>query len=79
MGEKARAKRLIRNRGSWSSSSESTTAGGGVGQHDEESITKVVRQREVSRYVRTFSLQEEQMPLTVTREDTDVSLQLHIF
>ncbi len=58
---------LIRNRGSCSSSSESTT----TGNYEED--VNALRQREIARYARTFSLQEEQMPLATPREDLDVS------
>lgn len=61
-----KAKFLIRNRGSCSSSSDSTTV-----NHEDDA--NALRQREVARYTRTFSLQEEQMPLAVPREDLDVS------
>lgn len=64
-----KAKFLIRNRGSCSSSSDSTTV-----NHEDDA--NALRQREVARYTRTFSLQEEQMPLAVPREDLDVSMVL---
>lgn len=58
---------LIRNRGSCSSSSESTTTG------NCEDDSNAIRQREIHRFARTFSLQEEQMPLAAPKEDLDVS------
>ncbi|KAK7603637.1 hypothetical protein V9T40_003636 [Parthenolecanium corni] len=56
---------LIRNRGSCSSSSESTTTG------NCEDDSNAIRQREIHRFARTFSLQEEQMPLAAPKEDLD--------
>lgn len=62
-----RSRFLIRNRGSCSSSSESTATG------NCEDDSNAIRQREIVRFARTFSLQEEQMPLAATKEDLDVS------
>ncbi|XP_065221995.1 synaptotagmin-16 [Planococcus citri] len=56
---------LVRNRGSTSSSSESTTAS------TCEDDANVVRQRDIARYARAFSLPEEQMPLAVSRDNLD--------
>lgn len=59
----------IRNRGSCSSSSDST-----AGNNYEEDVNSLrQRERPLAKYARTFSLQDERMPLSTPREDLDVS------